>query len=60
MGGCGFLAIIWSSRFKERVRKAGGGGKGGRPSLRLETYSYSVSLAVALCEGEIVRIGGFG
>jgi hypothetical protein len=49
--------IIWSSRFKERVRKSGGGGKGGPSQPEVETYSYSVSLAVALCEGEIVRIG---
>ncbi|MBN2906143.1 MAG: glycoside hydrolase/phage tail family protein [Rhodobacteraceae bacterium] len=48
--------VIWASRFKETVRKSGGG-KGAPSTPRLREYSYSVSLAVALCEGEIARIG---
>jgi hypothetical protein len=48
--------IIWSSRFRERVRKHSGGGKGGSgPTVR--EYSYSISLAIALCEGEVTRVG---
>lgn len=48
--------VIWASRFQERVAETGGGkGAPSRPSTR--TYSYSVSLAVALCQGEIARVG---
>jgi hypothetical protein len=50
--------LIWSSRFletvnTERVR----GGKGGGGSATVRQYSYTVSLAVALCEGEVSRVG---
>lgn len=46
--------VIWSSRFLEHV--SGGSGKGiGGP--KVQEFSYSVSLAIALCEGEITRIG---
>ena len=47
--------IIWSSGFRETVDRQTRGGKGS-PGVRTETYSYSVSLAIALCEGEIARI----
>ena len=46
--------VIWATRFKESISETGGG-KGGGPVQR--DYSYSVSLAVALCEGEISRVG---
>ena len=47
--------VIWASRFRENVA-TGGSGKGlGAPKTR--EFSYSVSLAIALCEGEISRIG---
>ena len=46
--------VIWATRFVETVTQ-GGGGKGGAP--RTNQYSYSVSLAVALCEGRIRRVG---
>ncbi|MBR9838580.1 MAG: host specificity protein [Rhodobacteraceae bacterium] len=47
--------VIWSTEFTERVRtkKAGGGGKGAPSGPTVKSYSYSLSLAVALCEGEI-------
>ncbi len=46
--------IIWAARVKEHVReKKRGGGKGGP---RLRTYSYTLSFAVGLCEGEIAGI----
>ncbi|WP_114964936.1 baseplate multidomain protein megatron [Alkalilacustris brevis] len=50
--------VIWASRFLEQVstRRVGGGGKGA-PSTRVRDYSYSISLAVALCEGEIAGVG---
>lgn len=43
--------LIWATRFKER--RDVGGGKGGP---RVATYSYSLSFAVALCEGEVTRV----
>ncbi len=41
--------LIWSSRFLEAVSSERVGGKGGGASVR--EYSYSVSLAIALCGG---------
>ncbi len=54
--------VIWATRFKETVtttQQESRGGKGNRrnESVVTESYSYSVSLAVALCEGEILRVG---
>ncbi len=48
--------IIWSSRFLEAVQSQNVGGKGGGGTTVRE-FSYSVSLALALCEGEVARIG---
>ncbi len=44
--------VIWAAQFKEHKKKEGGG-KGG-PSQT--TYSYSLSFAVGLCEGEISTV----
>jgi hypothetical protein len=52
MGG----QIIWSSDFIEAVTVSGGG-KGGPSQPVTKEFSYSVSLAIALCEGEITRVG---
>lgn len=50
--------VIWATRFKEHSETTGGGGKGGAPSQpEVTSYSYTVSLAIALCEGEITRVG---
>jgi hypothetical protein len=53
--------VIWATRFLETVATTttGGGGKGGGggPTQTINSYSYSVSLAVALCEGEVLRLG---
>lgn len=51
--------VIWATRFVEKVRqrKVGGGGKGSQPSTTVKDYSYSVSLAMALCEGRVSRLG---
>lgn len=49
--------IIWASRFQESKTTHGGGGKGGPPKPKTTEYSYSISLAVALCPGEIARVG---
>lgn len=48
--------VIWATRFKEHVAVSGGG-KGAPVRPRTASYSYTVSLAVALCEGEIARVG---
>ena len=42
--------VIWAARFKERVEKSGKGGP------NVTTYDYSMSFAVGLCEGEILRV----
>ncbi len=44
--------VIWASRFKE-ARREHSAGKGGP---ELIDYTYSVSFAVALCQGPITRI----
>lgn len=48
--------VIWASRFKEESRRKSSG-KGGGSRASVTTYSYSVSLAVALCEGPIRSVG---
>ncbi len=45
--------VIWAARFREQ-RHEHGGGKGGP---RTVDYSYSLSFAVALCEGPIDGVG---
>ena len=47
--------LTWSSRFLESVNEEEVGGKGGGTTVR--EYSYSVSVAVALCEGPVLRVG---
>ena len=49
--------VIWSSKFKETTSTSGGGGKGAPSSPKITEFSYTVSLALAVCEGEITRIG---
>lgn len=48
--------VIWATKFIEDVTTSGGG-KGAPPSPTIETYSYSISLAVAICEGEVTKVG---
>lgn len=53
--------VIWSRPIKELVTtttvRSGGKGGGGRRSQTTQTeYSYFVTLAIAVCEGEITRI----
>ena len=48
--------VIWSSPFSEHS-KSTGGGKGMPSGPKMTEYAYSVSLAIALCEGEITHIG---
>ena len=46
--------VIWASQVRERVTEESVGGKGGGPTQR--NYSYSISFAVGLCEGEILGV----
>lgn len=50
--------VIWATQFLEHVTvTGGGGGKGSAPRPITRNHSYTVSLAIALCEGEIARVG---
>ncbi|PKP71609.1 MAG: host specificity protein [Alphaproteobacteria bacterium HGW-Alphaproteobacteria-4] len=46
--------VIWATRFAETATRSGGKGA---PRPATTHYSYSISLAIAICEGEITRIG---
>lgn len=46
--------VIWASQVRELISDESVGGKGGGPTQR--NYSYSISFAVGLCEGEILGI----
>lgn len=49
--------MIWSSKFLEKETEHSGGGKG-RPSVgNVKKFSYSVSIAFALGEGHVSKIG---
>jgi len=48
--------VIWASDFEE-VSSTSGGGKGGPSQPQTTEYSYTVNVAIALCEGEITRVG---
>jgi hypothetical protein len=53
--------VIWGTNFVEHVKtetssSGGKGGGGGGSSTTTTTYSYSVSYAVAICRGPIVRV----
>ncbi len=48
--------VIWATRLLETVTESGGG-KGAPKKPTTRNFSYSVSLAIALCEGEILRVG---
>lgn len=48
--------VIWASDFEE-VSTSSGGGKGGTSQAKTTEYSYTVNIAIALCEGEITRVG---
>ncbi|SCZ71682.1 Putative phage tail protein [Epibacterium ulvae] len=48
--------VIWASDFVERSTTSGGGGKGAPSQPKVTQYSYQVSLAIALCEGEILSV----
>ncbi|WP_281953777.1 baseplate multidomain protein megatron [Pseudophaeobacter arcticus] len=47
--------VIWASQFAETTTVSGGG-KGAPSQPSTTRYSYSVSLAIALCQGEIAAV----
>lgn len=47
--------VIWATQFQENRKRSGGGKGAPRPSS--VEFSYSISLGIALCEGEITRVG---
>lgn len=50
--------IIWATEFREEVNVSrAGGGKGAPKGPSVRQFSYSVSVALALCEGEISHVG---
>jgi hypothetical protein len=53
--------IIWATNFEEEATssEAGGGGKGfgGGAGTSQRNYRYFANFAVALCEGEVTRLG---
>ncbi len=48
--------VIWASDFLE-TETVTGGGKGAPSGPETREFSYTVSIALALCEGEITRVG---
>jgi hypothetical protein len=46
--------VIWATQFQETVTTRGGKGA---PQPKVRDYGYTVSVAIALCEGEISRVG---
>ena len=49
--------VIWATNFREHAStQSACGGKGGGSSS-YTSYSYTVSFAIGLCEGEVTRIG---
>ncbi len=48
--------VIWASDFSESA-EVSGGGKGSRRGPETTEYSYTVSVAIALCEGQITHVG---
>ncbi|PRY95358.1 putative tail protein [Hasllibacter halocynthiae] len=49
--------VIWASEFRETRTTARRGGKGRPKEQEVTEHSYSVSLAIALCEGVAGRVG---
>ena len=47
--------VIWATRFLETANRSGGGKGAPRPATT--SFRYSISLAIALCQGEAQRLG---
>ncbi len=48
--------VIWATEFVETTNTTSQGGKGTTPSRTTTSYSYTLSMAVAICAGEITSI----
>jgi hypothetical protein len=48
--------VIWATNFVERADTSGGG-KGTPSTPETKTYSYAISVAIGLCEGDIRGVG---
>ncbi len=46
--------VIWATQFQETVTTRGGKGA---PKPKTRAYGYTVSVAIALCEGVVTRVG---
>ncbi|MEE9272470.1 MAG: glycoside hydrolase/phage tail family protein [Robiginitomaculum sp.] len=46
--------VIWAAKVKEIAKEESVGGKGGGPRSR--QYSYTLSFAIGLCEGEVLSV----
>lgn len=49
--------VIWATKLKEVVRIEKKGGVFGVGDAKIKTYEYFANLAVAICEGEIIKVG---
>ncbi|MCP5074607.1 MAG: host specificity protein [Rhodobacteraceae bacterium] len=50
--------LIWSSKFREHVTTSTSGGKAtSKPKVTTNKFSYSISLAIALGDGVVDRVG---
>lgn len=49
--------VIWASRLRESATETRQGGKGGGPTTK--QYSYTISFALGMCEGEIQSVDRF-
>ncbi len=47
--------VIWATRFQANATRSGGSKGAPRPATT--TFSYTLSLAIALCQGEALRVG---
>ncbi len=47
--------VIWATRFLETANRSGGGKGAPRPAST--NFSYSISLAIGICQGEAQRLG---
>lgn len=49
--------VIWTSNYLETVTEYESGGKGAPKGPTTRAFSYSINVAIGICEGEISRVG---
>jgi len=47
--------VIWSQGLAETLKKKKVGGKGG-PTQKVKTYSYTITAAIGICEGQVSEL----